>query len=334
MSFTPKRQNQCSGLQYTYTLDKRHGRILLTTNTEGNEYKGTLGPFPIAIKEIQANGAIASMYGNTLTSCLEDMRFVNRHPSIVPILLWDLTITYNSKMVMLTVITPIYQTVKMTSVTFKDVIDMADAINYLHSFHVCHGRISPNYLRRNPESGRIMITGFMESNIYHYLHMEVRYENLVRDGKGYWAPEIFSEENEDETDEDGNPSGLFTGAADIYSLCVIWVEVMTGKPAVTTENLRKSVKSILNGNRPESKFVQTLDPDTSSFIEKCWNMDASSRPPIKEVLSFLYDIHRKDLAIVKIQNWWKKKIFHNPHHPVGYAVATRGYEAACSGKLC
>lgn len=283
-----------TGGYYQFTYGKDNQRVILHRSATGIEFEGKMGPFPVVIKELTRNR-------DPLRFSLSTIKSID-HPSIVPVLMWRLSGQ------ILHIITPVYDMVTVKSLILKDLIDMAEAIKFLHYSGRCHTHLSPRYLRRNPSTGRIMITGIMESNIYHYLDVDI----FCRDDEIYWAPEVLYDRR----------LGIYNGSTDVYSFCVIWVETMTGYPA-------KYCASVTTGDRSESAFVKTLDPTLSNFIEKCWQLDPNKRPMIRDVLNILNFVV-KIQAATKIQKWWCK-IYYNPYHKVGWAKGLKDFDKACAG---
>lgn len=87
----------------------------------------------------------------------------------------------------------------------------------------------------------------------------------------WMAPEVFE--------------GSYTLAADVYSLAVVFWEVLTAEIPWSSSSEANMILSVLRGERP--LLLNDVDAQLSTLIEAMWSGDPNQRPSMKDVVGVL-----------------------------------------------
>ncbi|KDQ26512.1 hypothetical protein PLEOSDRAFT_1084387 [Pleurotus ostreatus PC15] len=158
------------------------------------------------------------------------------------------------------------------------IMDVAAAVEYLHSNNIVHGDVKPgNILIKSLENGVCAaITDFGCSRIIG----DDSFEKVDVLSHRYAAPEM--ESCMDETH-------YFTTAADVFSFAVTALEVITGKAAFGDGSPEMAALHFLEGRRPQRADhpAQEMTDGLWTLLEECWSKEASSRPTISDIIARL-----------------------------------------------
>ncbi|KAH9577114.1 hypothetical protein CY35_01G197400 [Sphagnum magellanicum] len=172
-------------------------------------------------------------------------------------------------------------------VAMNILIQIAEAMNYLHENGVMHRDLKANNVLINVLEGpdgqlssssvQVKLTDFGESKLK--LH-DSGYTTPMVGATRWRAPEVFEvEENREK----------YTKSADVYSFSMLCFEVLTGDVPFKDKPLTTLLQSIRDGVRPQLPDVDYCPDYLSALIEKCWATNAVERPQFPVILQLLMD---------------------------------------------
>jgi serine/threonine protein kinase len=178
-------------------------------------------------------------------------------------------------------------------VAMNILIQIAEAMNYLHENGVMHRDLKANNVLINVVEGpggqlssssvQVKLTDFGESKLK--LH-DSGYTTPMKGSTRWRAPEVFEvEENREK----------YTKSADVYSFSMLCVEVLTGDVPFKDKPLGTLLQSIREGVRPQLPDVDYCPDYLSALIEKCWATNAVKRPQFPVILQLLMDFKARVL---------------------------------------
>jgi len=153
--------------------------------------------------------------------------------------------------------------------TPRQVSDVADGVNYLHSHSIIHGDLKgPSIL--------VDATGCARLTDFEFAAVAPGFGSVgsITDGHALrWAaPEILDKER---------PVSM---ESDIYSFAMVVIEVFTGKAPFYGIPPNTVAVGVLSGNRPARPTHPSLTNNLWKMIERCWNQNLKKRPRISEVV--------------------------------------------------
>jgi serine/threonine protein kinase len=161
-------------------------------------------------------------------------------------------------------------------------LQIARAMEYLHSKKIYHGDLSPGNILVKPRS----------TSPDGYLHVKVMGFELPGSGNAvnansciWYAPEVLSHEN-------ASADIRRTEKADVYSFSMICFELLTGKVPFEDNHLHgdKISKNIQATERPLFPFQS---PKYLTLLtKKCWQHDPAQRPSFSSICRILRYVKR------------------------------------------
>jgi predicted Ser/Thr protein kinase len=172
-------------------------------------------------------------------------------------------------------------------VAMNILLQIAEAMNYLHEIGVMHRDLKANNVLINVVEGpdgqlssssvQVKLTDFGESKLK--LH-DSRYTTPMVGATRWRAPEVFEvEENREK----------YTKSADVYSFSMLCFEVLTGAVPFKDKPLGTLLQSIRDGVRPQLPDADYCPDYLSALIEKCWATNAVERPQFPTICQLLVD---------------------------------------------
>eukprot|EP00026_Physarum_polycephalum_P001514 Phypoly_transcript_01516.p1 GENE.Phypoly_transcript_01516~~Phypoly_transcript_01516.p1 ORF type:complete len:472 (+),score=63.93 Phypoly_transcript_01516:517-1932(+) len=161
-------------------------------------------------------------------------------------------------------------------------VQAAKAVNFLHTGRpqILHRDIkSPNFLITQ-DTLELKLTDFGTSKINSVASASTASRSSLFDvgTTARWA-----------APETATVSPIWSDKADIYSLGMVFYEIITGKiPFYQTEN--SSLVPFLVSQNERPPIPQDSPRDISALIQKCWHADPAQRPTSQEVLRILDEI--------------------------------------------
>ncbi|KAH8976295.1 hypothetical protein BDL97_01G206600 [Sphagnum fallax] len=194
-------------------------------------------------------------------------------------------------------------------VAMNILVQIAEAMNYLHENGVMHRDLKANNVLINVVEGpdgqlssssvQVKLTDFGESKLK--LHDSGYTTPMV--GTTRWrAPEVFEvEENREK----------YTKSADVYSFSMVCFEVLTGAVPFKDKPLGTLLQSICDGVRPQLPDVDYCPDYLSALIEKCWATNALERPQFPIICQLMVDYKARVLK----HPYGQEDIQHALHYP-------------------
>jgi len=165
-------------------------------------------------------------------------------------------------------------------------LGIAHGVEYLHDVGILH---------RDLKSANILLDENMRPKIADFNLAKIeRNQNTqtFAGGTAEWmAPEVFY-------------SGLYTPASDIYSLGVIFWEMVSRKDPYGDEVRYKTgpaaklMEDVRKGKRPKIPSDTLLPYTYTKLIEQCWATNPQDRPTIKEIIRDLESLVNPQLPVL------------------------------------
>ena len=223
---------------------------------------------------------------------------------------------------------------------------IARALSYIHSLHICHRDIKPQNILIEPSTNKVFLCDFGSAKLLH------DYNNVFYICSRYYrAPELIMETEK------------YNESIDIWSLGCVIVEMIKGKPFFKAENANEQLQQIfeifgcpqkddLNGIRKkkqilesaaiyEAKKLDTILPgvpkDLINLLSKIFVYNGNKRITATEIMAHpyfdelrnknvcqnngkyiipnIFDFSKKEISSCKQKNLWKKII---PEWSEGY----------------
>lgn len=106
---------------------------------------------------------------------------------------------------------------------------VARALNYIHSLHICHRDIKPQNILVDPSTNRVFLCDFGSAKILNKDENNVQYIC----SRFYRAPELIMEINK------------YDESIDVWSFACVIAELLKGKPLLKTEKTQEQLKRII-----------------------------------------------------------------------------------------
>jgi predicted Ser/Thr protein kinase len=172
-------------------------------------------------------------------------------------------------------------------VALNILLQIAEAINYLHENGVMHRDLKANNALINVVEGpdgqlssssvQVKLTDFGESKLK--LH-DSGYTTPMVGATRWRAPEVFEvEENRKK----------YTKSADVYSFSMLCFEVLSGDVPFQDKPLGTLLESIRDGVRPHLPHADYCPDYLAALIEKCWATNPVERPQFPMICQLLVD---------------------------------------------
>ncbi|CAK9192557.1 unnamed protein product [Sphagnum troendelagicum] len=172
-------------------------------------------------------------------------------------------------------------------VAMNILVQIAEAMNYLHENGVMHRDLKANNVLINVVEGsdgqfssssvQVKLTDFGESKLKLY---DSGYTTPMVGTTRWRAPEVFEVEDNREK---------YTKSADVYSFSMVCFEVLTGDVPFKDKPLGTLLQSIRDGLRPQLPDADYCPNYFCALIEKCWATNAVERPQFPIIYQLLMD---------------------------------------------
>jgi serine/threonine protein kinase len=184
-----------------------------------------------------------------------------------------------------------YITVPLSILTALDLmLQVALGLKYLHSKRIVHrdlksANILVASLTATPELEPCLTAKLADFGLSKTKNFSTRYSHQTPNiGTRQWmAPEVFGIP-EDETDNDSmepHDPRAHPFKADVYSFAIVCSEILTLKEHFPDVPLRRLLKHIRDGRRPE--LPDGCPRRLASLIKRCWELEPRSRPDFPEI---------------------------------------------------
>ncbi|KAF8993954.1 kinase-like domain-containing protein [Cyathus striatus] len=147
------------------------------------------------------------------------------------------------------------------------ILDIAEALHYLHCKNIVNGTVNPSNVMINKES--TVVIPELEDDFFDFFAND----NTAR----YCAPEI-------------DDSQSFTKAGDIYSFGMFMLYILTSKiPFYYTVDKLVAIVTVKLGIKPERKKYMSdhITDHLWRIMEKCWEKDPGDRGTMQEIVELL-----------------------------------------------
>jgi len=173
--------------------------------------------------------------------------------------------------------------------------DVAEGLNYLHSFRVVHGDLKGANILID-DLGNVRLADFGLNSIVIEDSHNASPINNERGTPRWMAPEILNVEGLNTT----RPSK----ESDVYAFAMVVVEVFTCRPPFPELGHAAVLIRVVGGERPprpEEACRLGLSDSVWEMVEKCWEQEPLPRPKISEVLKFFKEAataHAQQCSVV------------------------------------
>ena len=166
--------------------------------------------------------------------------------------------------------------------------DVAYALAYAHGRGVVHRDIKPDNIMIERATGRALL---MDFGISRSISTTVETAGLTRVGEVVGTPEYMSPEQ---------ASGDFVdGRSDLYSLGLVALFALTGRPVITGENTQQIIVRQLTEALPPTKSLRADTPNAlAEAIDRCVLKDPRSR--FESAESLVEQLDRAQLAAPEV----------------------------------
>ena len=145
--------------------------------------------------------------------------------------------------------------------------DVAYALAYAHGRGVVHRDIKPDNIMIERATGRALL---MDFGISRTISTQVEAAGLTRVGEVVGTPEYMSPEQASGDNVDGR--------SDLYSLGLVALFALTGRPAITGETTQQIIVRQLTEKLPPTKSLRADLPDAlAEAIDRCVMKDHRRR---------------------------------------------------------
>lgn len=190
------------------------------------------------------------------------------------------------------------------TVTMVYALQMLEGLAYLHSANIVHRDIKPenilldhNGVIKYVDFGAAKIIARQGQTIMQPEQKGGKNEGPARAQQGtitgtpmYMSPEVIR----------GESAQRFSGAADIWSLGCVLLEMATGRrPWSTLDNEWAIMYNIANGNPPQMPTSEQLSATGIDFLRRCFDRDPQRRSTAAELLQHPWIVEIKRMAGVE-----------------------------------
>ncbi|KAG0698931.1 kinase-like domain-containing protein [Suillus ampliporus] len=157
--------------------------------------------------------------------------------------------------------------------------DVARGLQYLHSQSIVHGDLSGSNVLVD-EDGKARLTDFGLSALLSGRASQALLPSVAGGTLLWTAPEHLMS-------DDSNMPSVFSQTSDVYSFGGIMLQVLEGKVPyhyITSKAIIIQISRGITPRRPSTPVIIDGDWD---FIQRCWSLDAASRPPGTELVTFM-----------------------------------------------
>ena len=166
--------------------------------------------------------------------------------------------------------------------------DVAYALAYAHGRGVVHRDIKPDNIMIERATGRALL---MDFGISRSISTTVQTAGLTRVGEVVGTPEYMSPEQASGDNVDGR--------SDLYSLGLVALFALTGRPAITGENTQQIIVRQLTEKLPPAKSLRADLPDAlAEAIDRCVMKEPASR--FESAESLVEQLDRAQLSAPEI----------------------------------
>ena len=186
------------------------------------------------------------------------------------------------------------------TVTMVYALQMLEGLAYLHNANIVHRDIKPENILLD-HNGVIKYVDFGAAKIIARQGQTIVQPEARREKEGgnraqqgtitgtpmYMSPEVIR----------GESAQRFSGAADIWSLGCVLLEMATGRrPWSTLDNEWAIMYNIANGNPPQMPTADQLSPIGIDFLNRCFDRDPKKRSTAAELLQHPWIVEIKRIA--------------------------------------
>lgn len=153
---------------------------------------------------------------------------------------------------------------------------VADAVRLIHSKNIIHRDIKPDNIMLVEKDGNSHFVKLLDFGLAKAeYHTRVTQSGIFVGTLHYVAPEQFTGQSD-------------SRASDVYSLGILFYEVMTGQKAFKGETSTRIMKKVMDFEPAHPQLIRSDIPDElNRLIMRMISKDPDSRPTIKTVLDTL-----------------------------------------------
>jgi serine/threonine protein kinase/ABC-type phosphate/phosphonate transport system substrate-binding protein len=191
------------------------------------------------------------------------------------------------------------------AVAVRMMAKLAGAVHYAHERGVLHRDIKPSNILIDA-AGEPYLSDFGVAKLLGPLHVRITQSKAVVGTLKYMSPEQASGESE-----------LLTVAADVYSLGVVFYEMLTGQPPIQGENVVQIINRVLTQEPKNPTKVQPgVDPELATIAMKCLEKHPRRRYASAGAMAEDLErwLHRQRIRVPQTGVWdlVRKRIERNP----------------------
>eukprot|EP00210_Caulerpa_lentillifera_P003153 g3013.t1 len=163
----------------------------------------------------------------------------------------------------------------------KTALEIAGAMNYLHSVRIIHGDLKPGnvLLKKDASDPRGFICKVCDFGLSKFLAEDSHIETFTCGTVTHMPPELLNE-------------GKLSSASDVYSFGVLLWEILTGKKPFVGKTQPEIILSVVN-KQMRPKIPANAPEEFTKLIQSCWNHDYNQRPAFTQIIDILTKILKK-----------------------------------------
>eukprot|EP00210_Caulerpa_lentillifera_P004240 g4044.t1 len=157
----------------------------------------------------------------------------------------------------------------------KTALEIAGAMNYLHSVRIIHGDLKPGnvLLRKDASDPRGFICKVGDFGLSKFLAEDSHLETFTCGTVTHMPPELLNE-------------GKLSSASDVYSFGILLWEILSRKKPFAGKNHTEIILSVVN-KRMRPVLPPNVPEDFSNLIQSCWTHEYTQRPTFPDIIDTL-----------------------------------------------
>ncbi|GMH39105.1 hypothetical protein BSKO_07003 [Bryopsis sp. KO-2023] len=157
----------------------------------------------------------------------------------------------------------------------RTALEIASAMNYLHSVRIIHGDLKPGnvLLKSDGSDPRGFTCKVGDFGLSRFLALESHIETFTCGTATHMPPELLK-------------GGVLSPAADVYSFGILLWELITGEAPYADKNQGEIILGVVN-NQDRPIVSSAIPKEYAGLIRECWQQDHLDRPGFPEIMDRL-----------------------------------------------